>query len=97
MGKSNIGIRGDRRNASIRAADRFVRSSEETMEQVFSITGMHCAGCVKRVSNALASIADQVSVTLEPPQAVLLAAAPLSAEEVDRALAQAGEFHVAAA
>ena len=33
------------------------------MEQVFRIEGMHCGGCVARVTRALKSIADDVEVT----------------------------------
>jgi copper chaperone CopZ len=49
------------------------------MEQHFEITGMHCGGCVKRV-------------TLEPPQAVLQVDAPLAPETVQAALSAIGEF-----
>jgi len=48
------------------------------MQQVFRIEGMHCGGCVSRVSKALAPLAEQVHVTLDPPQAQLQVAAPLS-------------------
>lgn len=62
------------------------------MEQHFEITGMHCSGCVKRVTRALEPLADGVSVTLEPPRAVLQVDAPLAPEMVQAALAAIGEF-----
>jgi Cu+-exporting ATPase len=67
------------------------------MQQTFRIEGMHCGGCVARVTKALRPLADEVHVTLEPPQAVLEAPAPLALDEVRAAVAQAGDFTVAAA
>jgi len=40
-------------------------------EQRYSIKGMTCQGCVSRVSVALTPFAGAVSVTLQPPQAIL--------------------------
>ncbi len=41
------------------------------MNQTYSITGMHCGACVAKVTAALKPFADDVAVTLKPPQAVL--------------------------
>ena len=38
----------------------------------YSVSGMTCGGCVKRVQNTLADFAESVEVTLEPPQASLI-------------------------
>ncbi len=62
------------------------------MEQVFRIEGMHCAGCVSRVSKALAPLAEQVNVTLDPPQAQLHVAAPLPLQAVQAALQKIGDY-----
>jgi Cu+-exporting ATPase len=62
------------------------------MEQVFLIDGMHCGGCVARVTRALQPLADEVRVTLDPPQATLEVPAPLAPEAVQAALRAAGEF-----
>lgn len=64
------------------------------MQQTFTIEGMHCSGCVARVSAALQRIADDVQVTLEPPQATLEVASPLSVEEIQAAVARAGDYRV---
>jgi copper chaperone len=64
------------------------------MQQTFRIDGMHCGGCVARVTRALQAIADDVAVTLDPPQATLEVAEPLSLEEVRRVVAAAGDFTV---
>ena len=66
------------------------------MLQTFEISGMHCGGCVNRVSKALKSIAAEVSVTLDPPRAVFDVAAALSVEQVKAAVAKAGEYEVKA-
>jgi copper chaperone len=64
------------------------------MEQVFRIDGMHCGGCVARVTQALKSIADDAQVTLDPPQATLEVPRPLTQEEVQAAVAAAGDYKV---
>ncbi len=66
------------------------------MQQTFEITGMHCGGCVNRVTKALKGIAQDATVTLEPPRAVLEVAAPLSLDTVKAAVAKAGDFEVRA-
>jgi copper chaperone len=67
------------------------------MEQVFHIEGMHCGGCVARVTRALKSIADDVQVTLDPPQATLEVPSALTAEAVQAAVSTAGDYTVTAA
>jgi len=62
------------------------------MQQVFRIDGMHCAACVNRVSEALAQLADEVSVTLGPPQALLQSSAPVPLQAVRYALQKAGDY-----
>jgi copper chaperone CopZ len=64
------------------------------MQQEFRIEGMHCNGCVARVTKALLAIADDVQVTLEPPHATLEAADPLSLDEVKAAVKNAGDYVV---
>jgi len=66
------------------------------MQQVIRIEGMHCGACVSRVSKALAPLADQVSVTLDPPQALLQTSAPLSLQAVQSALQKAGDYRACA-
>jgi copper chaperone len=67
------------------------------MEQVFRIEGMHCGGCVNRVTKALKTIADEATVTLDPSQAVLSVESPLTLEAVRAAVAKVGDYVVEAA
>jgi Cu+-exporting ATPase len=62
------------------------------MQQTFRIEGMHCGGCVARVTRALKSVADAAVVTLDPPQATLESAEPLSISEVQAAVSRAGNY-----
>ena len=62
------------------------------MQQVFEISGMHCGGCVSRVTKALKTLADDVTVTLDPPQATVDTAAPVSLDSVQGALAKIGSY-----
>lgn len=66
------------------------------MEQTFEISGLHCNGCVARVTKALAPLADEVTVTLEPPRVVIEVPDALSLEEVQAAVARAGDYQVRA-
>jgi copper chaperone CopZ len=61
------------------------------MARQFEITGMHCGGCVKRVTKALSELDPDVEVTLEPPRA-RFSDASLSLEAVNAKLARLGEF-----
>lgn len=67
------------------------------MQQIFRIDGMHCGGCVARVTRALKPIADEVEVTLDPPRITLDAPEALSTEAVQAAVAAAGDYVVSAA
>jgi copper chaperone CopZ len=65
------------------------------MKQVFRIEGMHCDACVKRVTRALAPLSEQARVTLDPPEAQLEVAAPLTLHAVQSALQKAGDYRAA--
>jgi copper chaperone CopZ len=61
--------------------------------QTYALTGLHCGACVKRVTQALSPLADQVQVTLDPMQAVLTQPkADLNA--LQQAVAAAGNYHL---
>jgi copper chaperone CopZ len=62
------------------------------MQQEFEITGMHCGGCVNRVTKALKTVADDVTVTLDPPRAVF--GEPVDPDAVRAAVAKAGDYAV---
>jgi len=64
------------------------------MQQIFRIEGMHCGGCVARVTRALKSIADEVEVTLDPPRITFESPEVLSTEAVQAAVAAAGDYVV---
>lgn len=62
------------------------------MEQSFELSGVNCMHCVNRVKKALEPLAEKVEVTLSPALAVLTVAKPLTTEEVNKALAEAGDY-----
>jgi Cu+-exporting ATPase len=66
------------------------------MQQVLKISGMHCGACVNRVTRALKTVTPDVTVSLDPPQAVLTVADPLPLEVLAAALARAGDYEVKA-
>lgn len=61
-------------------------------QQTYSISGMHCGACVKRLESVLAPLADRVTVTLKPPQAVLEGTKPIPFEQVKQAVESAGNY-----
>jgi copper chaperone len=67
------------------------------MLQTFRIEGMHCGGCVARVTRALKPLADEVEVTLDPPQARFDVPSALAPEDVQAAIATAGDYTATAA
>ena len=56
-----------------------------------SIQGMHCGNCVSKVTQALASLAGSVEVSLKPPSATLKDSSA-SMAQINKALAQAGDY-----
>lgn len=56
-----------------------------------SIQGMHCNGCVSKITKALAPLAEQVEVTLNPPVATL-SNTPANLAQINKALAKAGDY-----
>ena len=66
------------------------------MRQEFTIDGMHCGACVKRVKGALSPLSATVDVTLNPPRAILESSSPLSPEIVLKAVASAGNYRASA-
>lgn len=62
----------------------------------FKVSGLHCGACVNRVKAALEPFADHVRITLLPPEASL-DNCRASLEELNRALANAGDYSLSAA
>jgi copper chaperone CopZ len=60
------------------------------MQQVVKISGMHCNGCVARVTKALKTVAPDVTVTLDPPQAVLNVEQPVPMDRLAAVVAGVG-------
>jgi copper chaperone CopZ len=58
---------------------------------------MHCNGCVARVKKALEPLADEVTVTLQPPRITIDTDSPLTLDQVRAAVAGAGDYKVDAA
>lgn len=66
------------------------------MTDTYSITGMHCGACVAKVTAALRPFADDVNVTLVPPQAVL-SDDRAGVADLQAALSKIGNYSIAAA
>jgi copper chaperone len=64
------------------------------MQQVLEIAGMHCGACVKRVTRALQTVTPDVTVSLDPPRAVLEVGEPVPLPRLAAAVALAGDYEV---
>ena len=62
------------------------------MKQSYSVTGMHCANCVKKIENQIRKYVDQIQVTLNPPRAVVTSDSYLNLDEINRELEKIGKY-----
>jgi copper chaperone len=58
---------------------------------IYTVSGLHCGGCVSRVKNALTPYAEQVEVTLKPP-CVTLKNPNASLDDMNKALSAVGDY-----
>ncbi len=63
-------------------------------QEIYAITGMTCNNCVARVQAALAPFADEVTVTLKPPQ-IKLAGQKADINTLNDALKNVGNYVIA--
>ena len=71
---------------------RRIRIGVNHMEQSFELSGVHCMHCVARVKKAVEPLCEKVEVTLSPAIAVVTVKEPLKIEDVNAALAKAGDY-----
>lgn len=66
------------------------------MKTTFSIAGMHCQGCVSKLTNSLQRVdgVSSVHVSLEPPSAELESTVALDPTVVRKAVESAGDYQV---
>jgi copper chaperone CopZ len=68
----------------------------DTTIRSYSVVGMSCAGCTRKISAALRSVAGVVSATttLDPPEARLELSSEVPADVLNEALARAGAYRL---
>jgi copper chaperone CopZ len=64
------------------------------MKQTYAVAGLTCGHCVRSVKEALATVAGEVEVTLEPPRASFTSEAPIALEQLNRVVAGAGRYRL---
>lgn len=62
------------------------------MKQTYKIEGMHCASCVEKIRGVLKGLATSISVTLDPPRAVLESTTVLDLAELNKAVEKVGTY-----
>lgn len=61
---------------------------------MYTVDGMHCEACVKKITAALSGQADEVKVTLLPPELVLQGSRGSSIETLNALLAGVGKYRL---
>src|SRR6188474_1457532 len=66
------------------------------MLRSFDIQGMHCQGCVSRITTALQNVPDVASakVTLDPPRALVETREPIETQKLAAAVRSAGDYEL---
>jgi copper chaperone CopZ len=58
----------------------------------YSVTGMHCESCVKKIENQIQPHVEQIHVTLNPPQAEITVESALSLDRLNTELKKIGKY-----
>jgi copper chaperone CopZ len=62
------------------------------MKITYSVTGMHCEGCVKKIESQIQPHVEEIRVTLNPPRAVITTKSVLSLDHLNKELSKIGEY-----
>jgi copper chaperone CopZ len=62
------------------------------MTKHYQIIGMHCEACVAKITEALASVVDHVSVSLNPPRATVQGGQADNLDQLNRLVAAKGSY-----
>lgn len=64
------------------------------MKTRYKINGMTCSGCQSKVTEALESVAEQVNVTLQPAEALIVNSKKIPLEKLQHALSEKGPYSI---
>ena len=64
------------------------------MRQIFTVEGMHCESCVKKIENQIRPRVQEIQVTLNPPRAVITTDVELSLREINQELLKIGKYRL---
>jgi copper chaperone CopZ/drug/metabolite transporter (DMT)-like permease len=62
------------------------------MKQIYTITGMHCDNCVKKIESAIRPLVQQIDVTLQPPRAEIINRSEFNLTEINSIIAKIGNY-----
>ena len=62
------------------------------MKTTYSITGMHCESCVKKIETQIRPYVQEIQVTLHPPRAVMTNESVLNLDELNNELKKIGKY-----
>ena len=66
------------------------------MEITYTVTGMHCGSCVKKIETQIRPYVKEIQVTLQPPRAVITTESALNLDELNNELKKIGKYSFAA-
>ena len=62
------------------------------MKITYSVTGMHCESCVKKIETQIRPLVQNVEVSLHPPRAILTADSSLDLSSLNKELLKVGKY-----
>jgi copper chaperone CopZ len=66
------------------------------MKLSYSITGMHCESCVKKIETQIRPLVQEIQVTLNPPRAVITSDSVLNLDQINKELQKIGKYSFSA-
>jgi len=62
------------------------------MKEIFTIKGMHCETCVKKIETLIRPQVKEIQITLNPPRAVITSDSGLNLEQINQELQKIGKY-----
>jgi copper chaperone CopZ len=62
------------------------------MKQIYTVTGLHCENCVKKIESAIRPLVQEIHVTLQPPRAEIINQSEVNLSEINSIISKLGNY-----